>query len=220
MFIGHFAVAFGVKRVVPEVNLGTAIIAATFVDVLWPLFIIAGVEFVKIVPGNMAFSPLRFPSYPFSHSLTMVILWGGLFAAAYVWGGGSRRAAAWLGLVVVSHWFLDLLVHEPDLQLFPELDIYVGLGLWNSVGATLTVEGVLFVAGLALYLSATRARDRAGSWGLWGLVALLVASYFGSAFGPPPPSVAAIVIAGLVGTLITAVWAYWADRHREAIIPD
>lgn len=217
MFIGHFAVAFGVKRVVPEVKLGTAVLAAVFLDVLWPVFIVAGIEFVKIVPGNMAFTPLRFPSYPFSHSLTMAALWAGLFALVYGLWGGSRRAASWLGLVVVSHWFLDLIVHEPDLQLFPELDIYVGLGLWNSVPGTLVVEGLLFAGGLWLYLSATRARDRVGAWALWGLVALLLVSYVGTAFGPPPPDVASIVIAGIAGTAVGVIWAYWVDRHRAAV---
>lgn len=215
MFIGHFGVAFGVKRVVPEVKLGTAILATAFLDVLWPFFVAAGIEVVKIVPGATDFTPLRFVSYPFSHSLAMVILWSGLFALAYVFSGGSRRAAFWLGLVVASHWFLDLIVHEPDLQLFPEIDLYVGLSLWDSVIGTLIVEGLIFFGGLALYLSATRPRDRIGTWSLVGLVALLLVAYVASAFGPPPPSVTAIVISALVGTAVTLVWAYWVDRHRE-----
>ncbi|MFL6621134.1 MAG: hypothetical protein ACJ8J7_17240 [Sulfurifustaceae bacterium] len=215
MFIGHFGVAFGVKRVVPEVKLGTAILATAFIDVLWPFFVAAGVEVVRISPGATDFTPLRFVSYPFSHSLAMVLLWAGLFALAYVFSGGSRRAAFWLGLVVASHWFLDLIVHEPDLQLFPELDIYVGLGLWDSIAGTLVVEGLIFVAGLALYLSATRPRDRIGTWALVGLVALLLLAYFASAFGPPPPSVRAIVISAIVGTAVTLALAYWVDRHRE-----
>lgn len=218
MFLGHFAVAFAVKRVVPEAGLGTAILAATFLDVLWPIFIIAGLEVVKIDPGATAFTPLRFVSYPFSHSLVMAALWAGLFALAYVLRGGPRRAAFWLGLVVISHWFLDLIVHVPDLQLFPEVDIYVGLGLWNSVAATLILEGLLFAGGVALYISATRPRDRAGTWGLWGLVALLLVSYALATFGPPPPDVASIVVADLVGTAIAVAWGYWVDRHREAAI--
>lgn len=218
MFIGHYGVAFGVKRIVPEVRLGTAILATTLLDLIWPVLVAAGVEIVKIAPGATEFTPLRFVSYPFSHSLTMVVLWAGLFVLAYVLAGGSRRAAFWLGLVVASHWFLDLIVHEPDLQLFPELDIYVGLGLWNSVVGTLVVEGLIFFGGLALYLSATRARDRIGVWSLVGLVAAILVAYFASAFGPPPPSITAIVIADLVGTAVAIAWAYWIDRHREAVV--
>ena len=218
MFIGHFAVAFGVKRAVPEVKLGTTILAATFLDVLWPIFVAAGIEVVKIVPGATEFTPLRFVSYPFSHSLAMAVLWSGVFALAYWSRGGTPRAAAWLGLVVVSHWFLDWIVHEPDLQLFPEIDIYVGLGLWNSVPATVIAESLLFFGGLALYLAATRPRDRVGIWSLAGLVALLLLSYLGAVFGPPPHNVTTIVIAALVGTAISVAWGYWVDRHREPVV--
>lgn len=218
MFIGHFAVAFGVKRVAPEVKLGTAILAAIFLDVVWPFLVAAGIEVVTIVPGNMEFSPLRFVSYPFSHSLVMAILWGGLFALVYALRGGSRRAAFWLGLVVVSHWFLDLIVHEPDLQLFPELDVYVGLGLWNSAAGTVIVEGLLFIAGVGLYLSATRARDGIGLWGFWGLVALLVVSYVGVAVGPPPHNISTIVITDIVGTIVAVMLGYWVDNHREVVV--
>jgi membrane-bound metal-dependent hydrolase YbcI (DUF457 family) len=218
MFIGHFAVAFGVKRVAPEANLGIAILATALLDVIWPFLVAAGIEVVRIDPGNTAFTPLRFVSYPFSHSLAMAALWAVLFAWAYRSRGGSRRAAVWLGLVVVSHWFLDLIVHRPDLQLLPEVDVYVGLGLWDSVAATLLVEGLMFAAGLWLYLSATRTRDRIGTWGLWGLVALLLVSYAAAGFGPPPPDVTTIVIADIVGTALAVTWAYWVDRHRDAVV--
>lgn len=218
MFIGHFAVAFGIKRAAPEVKLGTAIIAASFLDLVWPVLVAEGVEVVKIDPGNMALSPLDFVSYPWSHSLLMTLVWAAVFAGLYRWRGGSARGASWLGLAVASHWFLDLIVHRPDLPLAPGLDLRVGLGLWNSLAGTLIVEGGLFAAGLWLYLSGTRARDHIGSWGLWGLAALLLASYFAALFGPPPPSVHAIVIADILGTVLSFVWAYWVDRHRKPVI--
>jgi hypothetical protein len=218
VFIGHIAVAFGVKRVAPEAGLGTAIVATSFLDLVWPALVAAGIEQVRIAPGTMAVSPFDFVSYPYSHSLVMTLAWAGLFAWVYRWRGGSMRAAWWLGLVVASHWFLDLIVHRPDLPLAPGLDKHLGLGLWNSAAGTLVVEGSLFVAGLWLYLSATRARDRIGVWGLWGLVALLLVSYVAATFGPPPPNVNAIVIADILGTALTVVWAYWVERHRDAVL--
>ncbi len=218
MFIGHFAVAFAVKRAAPEVKLGTAILAATWLDVVWPLLVAMGLEVVAIRPGATAFTPFRFISYPYSHSLVAAIAWAALFAWSYRRLGGSLRAAAWLALLVVSHWFLDLIVHPPDLQLVPEVDIYVGWGLWNSVVGTLLVEGAMFAAGLWLYWSATRARDAIGTWGLWGLVALLLASYAAAAFGPPPSTIMTIVIADIVGTAAALAWAYWVDRHREPTV--
>lgn len=45
MFIGHFAVAFGIKRAAPEVGLGTAIVAASFPDLVWPVLVAAGIVF-------------------------------------------------------------------------------------------------------------------------------------------------------------------------------
>lgn len=213
MFIGHFALAFGIKRAVPEIKLGTAVIAACFLDIVWPVLLLLGLEVVKIDP-DASFSRLRFVTYPFSHSLAMALWWGVLFAAVYRWRCGAHRGALWLGALVVSHWFLDLIVHQPDLQLLPEIDVYVGIGLWDHVGLALLVESALFAAGLGLYLSATRARDRIGVWGLWGLVALLLASYVAATFGPLPPSANVVAMAGLVGTAVAAAWAYWVDRHR------
>lgn len=217
MFIGHFAVAFGLKRAAPEVKLGTAIAAACFLDLVWPLLVATGVEVVKIDPGNVTLTPLDFVSYPYSHSLLMSLIWAASFAGIYRWRGGSARGAGWLGLAVASHWFLDLIAHRPDLPLAPGVDLRVGLGLWNSMAGTLVVEGSLFAAGLWLYLSVTRARDRIGRWGLWGLVALLLVSYAASLFGPPPPNVNAIVIADILGTALSVAWAYWVERHRDVV---
>jgi len=36
MFIGHYAVGFGAKRFAPRVSLGTLLLAAQFIDLLWP----------------------------------------------------------------------------------------------------------------------------------------------------------------------------------------
>jgi hypothetical protein len=36
MFVGHFALGFGAKKVAPMVSLGTLFLAAQFADVLWP----------------------------------------------------------------------------------------------------------------------------------------------------------------------------------------
>jgi hypothetical protein len=119
-----------------------------------------------------------------------------------------------LALVVLSHWFLDLVVHRPDLPLAPGSDVKVGFGVWDSVPGTLLLEGALFVIGVRFYLRGSQALDRTGHWALYGLLALLLASYVATAFGPPPPSVPAIAAVGLAGGAVTAAWGYWIDRHR------
>ena len=129
------------------------------------------------------------------------------------WRKRRLRAAVTIALLVVSHWVLDWVTHRPDMPLTPWSPLKLGLGLWNSVVGTLVVESTLFVGGVCLYLSATRARDAVGRYGLAALVALLVVIYLGAAFGPPPPSVHAMAVS-MLPALGIAFWAAWADRHR------
>ena len=75
MFLGHYGVAFAAKRAAPRTSLGALAFAAQFLDELWPILLLLGVEKVKIVPGLMAASPLDFTHYPYSHSLLMAIVW-------------------------------------------------------------------------------------------------------------------------------------------------
>ena len=214
MFIGHFGLAFAAKRVAPEVSVGTTIFAAEFLDAVWPILVIAGVEQVEIVPGITRATPLDFVYYPWSHSLLMAIVWGAVFAAVY-WALRRRLAnALWLGALVVSHWPLDWIVHRPDLPLYPGEPERHGLGLWNSLPATFAIEFALLAAGVYLYMSSTRPRDRTGTIAFWALVAALVAAYLGATLGPPPPSPQAVAWSGLIGYLMVA-WGWWIDRHRE-----
>ena len=175
-----------------------------------------GIETVVIAPGITAFSPFDFVRYPWTHSLVMCALWALGMAALYWLLRRNVVAATLIGVVVLSHWFLDALVHRPDLPLTPGSDVKIGFGLWNSVLGTLLVEIALFALGLGLYLAGSRGSDRRGRYGLWALVVLLFIAYTGAAFGPPPPSVATVAWAGLLGGLVTVVLGYWIDRHRSA----
>ena len=149
MFIGHFALGYAAKRLAPRTSLGTLFTAAQFPDVLWPVLLLAGVEHAEIAPGDTAFTPLRFDSYPISHSLVTVVAWAALFGAVHFWRE-RRRLDAWvLAALVVSHWLLDFVSHRPDMPLWPG-GPKLGLGLWNSVGATVGVETVMFGGGLVM----------------------------------------------------------------------
>ena len=216
MFIGHFGFGFAAKRVAPDVSLGVLLAAALLPDLLWAALLLAGLEQVRIAPGNTAFTPLAFVHYPISHSLWTVVGWSVLAAALYqVWK--PEVAGAWtISLLVISHWVLDAVAHRPDLPILPGWNRLVGLGLWNSVGGTLIVEGGLFVVGVWLYLNVTRTRDAAGRYGLYALTALLLGLYAASAIGPAPPSVAAIAWSDLAALLLL-FWAGWVDCHREAV---
>jgi hypothetical protein len=196
----------------PRVNLALPLAAAFWVDLVWPVFLLLGIEQVKIDPGNTAFTPLDFVHYPWTHSLVAAIAWSVLFGLVCL--GSGRRAAVLLGLLVFSHWVLDAISHRPDLPLWPGAGTMVGLGLWNSVPATMAVEIAMFAAGVCIYVRSAPSRDRIGTWAFWGLIAFLAIAYLGNVFGPPPPNVQAIAIAGIAGGVLFTAWAWWIDRHR------
>lgn len=214
MFIGHFAMAYGAKRLAPRVSLGTLFAAAQLPDVLWPWLTLAGVEHATIAPGDTAFTPLRFDSYPVSHSLVTVAAWGAAFAAVHFWRRRRVPEAIVLALLVLSHWLLDFVSHRPDVPLWPG-GPRLGLGLWNSVPWTIVVELSMFACGLWLAASASRPRDALGRWGFAGLAVLLLLIYAGNVTSPPPPSMQAVGWVGGIGGVLFIALAAWLDHHRE-----
>lgn len=215
VFVGHFGVAFGAKRVAPRVSLGTLFLAGQFLDLLWPTLLLTGAERVRIAPGITTVTPLDFEYYPISHSLLAVAGWAVLVGGSHFLLRQQGRAALVMGALVLSHWVLDLLVHRPDLPLMPGDSTLVGLGAWSSLPLTLLLELPLFALGVGLYARATVAKDRQGSWALWSLVVLLLVIYTANLFGSAPPSVVAIAWAGQLQWLLV-IWAYWVDRHRTS----
>jgi hypothetical protein len=213
MFIGHFAVGFGAKVFAKKLSLGSLFLASQFVDLLWPILLLLGIEHVRIVPGITKFTPLDFESYPISHSLLLVIGWAILFAVIYWFSKRYIRGSIVLGLCVVSHWFLDLFVHRPDLPLYPGNSPLFGFGLWNYSIGTIFLEGMLFLLGVLFYFQTTKALDKIGIYGFWSLVGILLIIYIGNILGPAPPNAAAIAWVGNTQWLFI-FWAYWIDRHR------
>lgn len=218
MFIGHYGLGFALKRAAPRASLGWLVAAVSLLDLLWPILVLAGVEVVRIDPGNTKLAPLDFVSYPYSHSLLLVCAWGLLLGGLYLSRTHYRAGAVAIGLGVVSHWVLDLLVHRPDLPLYPG-GPRVGLGLWNSPVAEIGIESAIFAIGVGVYLATTRARNATGRWAFWSLVALLVIAHAVNLAGPPPPSPAAIGAAGLLMWLFP-LWAWWIDRNRATVPRD
>ncbi|MFZ0452812.1 MAG: metal-dependent hydrolase [Ignavibacteriaceae bacterium] len=216
MFIGHYGAGFAGKKIDNKPSLGTMFFAAQFLDLLWPVFILLGIENVKIVPGLMAANPLDFTYYPYTHSLFFTIIWGILFGAVYFLVRKNLKGSFLLGSLVLSHWILDLIVHRPDLPVLPWSDLKVGFGLWNSVPVSFVLEVLIFSLGAFFYLSSTKAKNKTGNFALWGLIIFLLVIFIANIFSSPPPSVEAIGIAGLSQWLIVA-WAYWIDRNRYNI---
>jgi hypothetical protein len=95
MFIGHYAVAFAGKKAALKVSLGTLILAAQFLDLLWPLLLFLNLEHVRVAPGDTAFTPLNFYDYPFSHSRLTALLWAIAFATFYFCATVAERHWCW-----------------------------------------------------------------------------------------------------------------------------
>jgi len=213
MFIGHFGIGFGSKKFAPALSLGVLFIAAQFLDLLWPTLLLLDLEHVTIAPGITDFTPLDFIDYPISHSLVMVAGWGfllGILAWLYM---KELKYLYIIFLCVVSHWFLDLIVHRPDLPLVPGDSARVGFGLWNYPVVSMIIECAIFLGGVFLYYRSTSEKNAFGKYGLIGLVTFLLLIQVANMVGPPPPSVTAIAWAGQL-QWIFVVLAFYIDKNR------
>ncbi len=220
MFIGHYGVALGLKKADKAISLGLLFLAVQAVDILWPIFVLLGVEKVAIVPGITAANPLDFVYYPFTHSLLAAFFWSAVVWFLCRWlpmtpGSHPRRAAWILSAAVFSHFVLDFIVHRPDLPLFPGGgSIKIGLGLWNHLGAAYLLEGVIFVGGLWIYLKSTKGTTFAGKYGMVILALFLLVANFINFFGSPPPSGTAVAASALIFNPLIAWLVFWLDKKR------
>lgn len=214
MFVGHFAVGFAAKRIEPKVSLGTFVLASMAADLLWCLFMLAGIEHVQFKTGMGAANYLGAADVPFSHSLLMDAIWAALFAAAYFWQRRYRRGAWLLFAAVLSHWLLDFVSHRPDMPLAPGVHGYFGLGLWASIPATVIIEGGFWLLAIVLYVRATRAEKRAGVYAFWIVIALLTLMWYSNIAGPPPPNPRLAPVVSLIIFSLATAWAYWVNRLR------
>jgi membrane-bound metal-dependent hydrolase YbcI (DUF457 family) len=215
MGIGHLAVGFAAKRAAPSVPLAILLLAATLLDVLWGSFVLAGLEHARVVPGITAASPLDFYDYPVSHSLLAAALWTALCGAAFLALRRDRVGAIAVGACVLSHWVLDVISHRPDVPVGWH-GPYLGLGLWNSVPASIAVEELMLAAGLLLYLRATRARSRGGTWGLAALTAVIASLGAAGYLSAPPPGILPVAASNLAGALLVLV-VHAIDRQRPPV---
>ena len=214
MFIGHFGVALAAKRVAPRTSLGTLVMAAQFVDLIWPIFLLLGMERVIIAPGTTAVTPLDFINYPLSHSLLADLGWASLFAGIYKLVKRDTRGAICLWFVVMSHWVLDALTHQPDLPLLPrQFDVrrpgFVELRVLDG-----DHRGHDFHC-RRQDLRASHASRRAHGGIRVSIIphragADLHFQYFS---GSPPPSEKAVAWASFSLWLFVP-WAYWLDHRR------
>lgn len=215
MFIGHYGISFAVKSVEKSIPLWLLFLAVQFVDVVWAILVLAGIEKVRIVPGITATNPLDLYYMPYTHSLVGAAVWSLIAFAAYKIARRSVTVGAVLvGLAVFSHWVLDLIVHRPDLPLYDNT-AKVGLGLWDFPAIAFALEIAFLFAGIFLYLRVSRADGKIGRLGMPLLGIVLVGLQSIVFFGAPPESPSAAAITALFAYFLFAALAFWLERYRQ-----
>lgn len=216
MHVGHFATGLIGKRADPKLSLGTMILASMLADVLWSVFMLAGVEEVEITSGRGAGNYFHPINITLSHSLAMLLVWGALFAGVHFLRRRNARAASLLFVLVVLHWPLDVIAHKSDMPLAPGLSQQFGIGLWTNIIATILVEGGLWLLSIVLYLRATRSRSKLTLFIFWPVVLLITLSWLNNIAGPPPPDIRIAPLLSLVYFSLIISWGYWINRLRPA----
>lgn len=217
MFIGHYGPALAGPRFAP-VPLWMLFIAVQFLDFLWGAFIALGIEHVRVMPGFTAMSPFDLYDMPWSHSLLMAVVWSAVLGGVWSLVAKTRKRAGGLvvAAAVMSHWLADLLMHVPDLPLWPG-GPQVGFGLWNNAPLTLVAEFGVLLAGWVVYMMATRAKNTVGRYGPVVLFAILAGLYWLNHVMPPPPDP---VTGGLTAIALFSALSFLAwllcDRVRVA----
>lgn len=213
MFVGHYAPALALKPIARAVPLWALFVAVQLLDFGWDLFVLAGIEHVRLVPGFTASNDLDLYDMPWTHSLAAALVWSAVAAAlAYRLAPDSdRRTAAWaLGACTFSHWVLDLLVHAGDLTIAGDATPHLGLGLWNHPWIEIGVEiGTVLAAGAFAARRAPKPRPVIAIT----LVLAIVAGV--ERVIPPPPTVTQLVVSAFVAYVAFALAAGWVDRIEK-----
>jgi membrane-bound metal-dependent hydrolase YbcI (DUF457 family) len=213
MLVGHFAVGLVAKRIEPRISLGTLILASILADMLCFVFLIVGIEHFEAVPG-VTINRMVGHDIAYSHSLLMDVIWAALPAAAYFLRRSYPRGAWILFLAVLSHWLLDFVSHRPDMPLSPGVHSVFGLGLWNSMPATLLVEGGFWLIAVIIYACSQSFKNSIGVAAFWSGVILLTLSWRANITAGIDPNPVKAGASGLIFFSLMIGWAYWMNRVR------
>lgn len=218
MFVGHYGLALAARSAAPGVSLGTLFVATQSMDIVFSVLLLTGTEEVRIHTGAEKPGGVEMEFVLYSHSLPAALVLS-LAAGALLWFLTSgprphrRRAAVIVASVTASHYVLDIVTRTADLPVLSH-EAELGLGVATPIG--LVIETALLLVGLWLYLRATTARDRLGTFGVPVLVAGLILFNVYVAASPPPQGALGLAMSQLGAYVFLAVVAFWLDRHREA----
>jgi len=220
MFIGHFGVGLALKRANKTLSLGLLFIAVQLPDLIYGVTLLTGVEKINIIADTNPLTSAEYIFFPYSHSLIATLLWAALVVLIFLIvpfksNLTKSKTALIMATAVLSHFILDAIVHNPDLDLLGNGAYKIGLGLWNYPIASYIVEALLLVTGLWIFLRSTRSKVFSGKYGLPILSAILLILNAVNTFGPPPTSMEYFTIAMLAVYLGMIVVVIWLDRKRS-----
>ena len=238
MFIGHYVPAFVAATLPSAPRLGTLFIAAQLVDLAFFLFVLLDIENMRITPGITAMNAMDLYFMPYTHSLLGSLAFGGIMTII-IWIAGKRRSSAeapaaskdgggvviviWpkvlvagliAGAVVLSHWFLDLLVHAPDLT-WAGSPPKLGLGLWNYPLIEMPLELGITGTALGFYLGRTKVITGANMNPVYLLSGVMLVAQMYNWLAPEPETMdVSMPITALIAFILFIWLATRVDRTR------
>ena len=217
MFVGHYAAGLALKKFEKRASLGILFLGVQFVDILFFPFVLLGIERINIVENFTDATHFELEYMPYTHSLVGSLFWAAKAYALFRWVVVKKKGVALVvALAVFSHWLLDLLVHTPDLPIWSDTSLKLGLGLWNSAIATYILEAAFLLVALWLYLRSTTATSKGGRYGMIVFVAVLLLVNIVNVFGPlQSDSKVALAASALGAYFLFAAIAFWLDKKRE-----
>ncbi len=220
MFIGHFAVGLALKRADRTLSLGLLFIAVQLSDLFYGVTLLTGVEKISFVASTNPLTAVEYVSFPYSHSLVATLVWAGLVALIFLITPlksnlSKSKIAPIMAIALLSHFILDVIVHNPDIDLLGNGAYKIGLGLWNYPLASYFVEALLLVTGLWIYLRSTKSESLIGNYGMPVLSVILLILNGVNTFGPPPTNMEYFAMTMLTVYLSTILVATWLDRKRS-----
>jgi hypothetical protein len=219
MFIGHFGIGLALKRADETLSLGLLFIAVQLSDLIYGVTLLTGIEKVSFIEGTNPLTSAQYIFFPYSHSLVATLVLAGLVALIFLMfpfksSLPKSRTALVMATAVMSHFVLDVIVHNPDIDLLGNGVYKIGLGLWNYPITSYIVEALLLITGLWIYLKSTKGKDFSGKYGLPILSIILLTLNGVNTFVLYPTSVENFAITMLAVYLATIIIAFWLDRKR------
>jgi hypothetical protein len=214
MFIGHYSAAFVAAAHPKAPKLGTLFVAAQLVDFAFFLFVLGGIEKMRIKPGITASSPLDLFYMPYTHSLVGTLAWAALFALLLNPIHKNWTAALIGGAVVMSHWVFDVLVHTSDMSIAGGPPKF-GLALWDHPMIEFPLEIGLVLGSAWFYARATMPNMGRFRRRLMVLIGVMLAVQMWNWFGPQPTILKPeLPISALFAFVLFTALATWVARSR------